>query len=269
MISNNSEIKKLTATLQTCNSCFLKGIIKSTIVLIPILVVFLTFTQQITAERLESDSYVIQFGNFNMTAGEKESSSYHLTDTVGQTAAGPFGQWGSSSYFVGSGFQYIYQIRQFRFTIDNLNIDLGVLSSNVHNSASNILTINTRGAGGYTVYAAELFPLRHSNGTDYIADTTCDSGTCSETTAQPWIDESVPGFGFNADGPTVSNDFISTNYFRQFADLNNSETMQTIMDSNNIAINDQATITYKAGASGNTPSGKYQTGVVYIAVPGY
>ena len=112
------------------------------------------------ADRLESNSYVIQFGNFNMTAGEKESSSYKVTDTVGQTAAGPYT---SASYFVGSGFQYIYQIPNFRFTISDVDINLGILTSGAHNTDSHTVAITTRGAGGYTVYAYELKPLTHSN----------------------------------------------------------------------------------------------------------
>src|SRR5687768_2947085 len=97
------------------------------------------------ADELRSDSFVIQFGNFNVTSGEKSSASYSVTDTVGQTADGPFGQYGSSGYFVGSGFQYIYQIDEFAFTISQTAIDLGVLTPGIHNTASHTLTINTRG----------------------------------------------------------------------------------------------------------------------------
>ena len=69
----------------------------------------------VLAETLESSSYVIQFGNFNVTSGEKSNSNYAVTDTVGQTGAGPYGQLGSSTYFVGSGFQYIYPFDQYQF----------------------------------------------------------------------------------------------------------------------------------------------------------
>lgn len=230
---------------------------------------FLLKTTPAMAENMTSDSYVIQFGNFNITAGEKNSSGYHLTDTVGQTGAGPFGQYGSSSYFVGSGFQYIYQIDAFKFTISDLSIDLGILTPGVHNIGSHSLAITTRGGYGYTIYAYEIHPLEHSSGLVQINDTTCDAGTCDETTAQTWIDENIPGFGFNINGDDIPSDFTNTNYFRQFADNSTAEPMKVVMSSPNIANNKNATVTYKAGATGSLAAGDYQTGVVYVAVPGF
>jgi len=72
---------------------------------------------KVIAENLHSDSYVITFGNFNIASGEKSSANYNVTDTVGQTSSGPYGSYGNSSYFIGSGFQYIYQIDKFNFAI--------------------------------------------------------------------------------------------------------------------------------------------------------
>ncbi len=223
----------------------------------------------VLADRLQSNSYVIQFGNFNMTAGEKSSASYNVTDTVGQTGAGPFGSYGGSSYFVGSGFQYIYQIDDFSFQISRVAIDLGTLTPNTHNTASHNLTITTRGAGGYSVYAYELHPLRHSNGSTTIPDTTCNAGTCSQTTAGIWTTLTVPGFGYNMTGNDVPAAFVDSTYYKQFADNSLAEAMQIVMSSSNIASNRTATVTYKAGVSGTQAAGNYQTGVSFVAVPGY
>jgi hypothetical protein len=224
--------------------------------------------QPTLAERLESDSYVIQFGNFNMTAGEKSSASYNVTDTVGQTGAGPYGEYGVSNYFIGGGFQYIYQIDEFYFQISKIFIDLGQLSSTVHNSDSHTLTVSTRNAG-YTVYAYEEHPLQHSSGLYTIPDTTCDSGTCDETTAALWQTQTIPGFGFNMTGQGVPLDFVNANYYRQFADNSNAEPMQVVMSSPNVAFKEQSTVTYKAGISGSQASGRYETAVVFVAVPSY
>jgi hypothetical protein len=225
--------------------------------------------QVVIAERLESDSYIIQFGNFNVTAGEKTSTSYGVTDTVGQSFAGPFGQYGSSTYFVGAGFQYIYQTKPFRFTISDLDINLGELTSGVFSTDSNVLTITTGGAEGYTVYAYEIHPLRRSSGSVIIPDTTCDSGSCTHTTAGVWNSSNAYGFGFGAAGATVPADFSTSSHFRQFADDEAGEPMQPVMSSTNIGEADTATITYKANISGTQAAGDYQTAVVYVAVPGY
>lgn len=226
-------------------------------------------SSDITADRLESDSYVVTFGNFNVTSGEKSSASYNVTDTVGQVASGPYGQYGSSNYFVGSGFQYIYQIDTFAFSISDVSVELGELTVGSHSTATNDLTISTKGAGGYIVYAYEEHPLRHENGSTDIIDTSCDAATCTISNAGIWTNTSIPGFGFNMTGDDVASDFIDSTYFRPFADEESADQMQIVMTSSNIANQRTATVTYKAGISGVQAAGEYQTNVRFVAVPGY
>lgn len=242
---------------------------KRFIILTITLLSFLFVASLAKAERLESDSYVITFGNFNVTSGQKDSATYNVTDTVGQVGSGPYGQYGSSSYFVGSGFQYIYQIDTFRFEISKTEIDFGELIEETHNTDSHTLTITTRGAGGYSVYAFEEHPLRQIQGANEIPDTTCNSGTCTHIVAAPWTDQTVPGFGYNMSGNDIPANFIDSTYYRNFADNESADEMQIVMSSNSIANARQATVTYKAGIGLNQASGTYQTAVVYVAVPGY
>ena len=68
----------------------------------------------IYADNLDSDNYTIQMGNINMTSGRKSSSSYTLTDTVGQTFQG---QFDSNGYVLLAGFQYIHSLTTFSFSI--------------------------------------------------------------------------------------------------------------------------------------------------------
>lgn len=231
--------------------------------------IFLANSSSVLAENLSSDSYIIQFGNFNITAGRKDSSSYSLTDTVGQTGAGPFGEYGNSSYFLGSGFQYIYQAEDFNFTISDLDIDLGTLTPGIHNTGSHSISITTRGGSGYSIFAYELHPLQHESGLVQIADTTCDAANCSETTATVWTNEDIPGFGFTIVGDDTPGDFVNSTYFRQFADQSTAENMQVVMSSDNVATNRNASVTYKAGVLGSLAAGNYQTGIVYVALPGF
>lgn len=218
------------------------------------------------ADRMESNSFVIQFGNFNSGSGEQDSTSYDLTYTMGQIAPGPYE---SATKWLGGGFQYIYTMNYFRFAISKLFINFEELQAGTHKTDSNVLSIDTKGAGGYIVYAYETHPLMHSNNTDIIADTTCDAGTCSYTTAQPWTNQTIPGFGFNISGDDTPADFVNVNYFRQFADRSNSEPMQVVMSSPSIAFRDWATVTYKAGIIATQAAGNYRTEIIYIAVPGF
>lgn len=232
------------------------------------------------AETLRSDSYIVQFGNFNMGSGIDNQG--RVSFTMGQIAPGPYGDYDTSNYFLGAGFQYIYQLDQFQFTISDTNLDFGILTPNIHETVSNTLTITTTGAGGYTVYAYEQNPLELIDGSTQIPDATCDTAPtdpCSETEAKPWTTQTNPGFGFNIQGETVPDDFKSTDddcssdseCYRQFADnsASTAESMQPVMTSTSVGLEDTASVTYKAGVGVNQASGTYQTAIVYIAVPGY
>lgn len=251
---------------------------------------FLWNASWVKAEEMQSDSYKIQFGNFNMASGQRSSDSYTLSDTMGGLAVGPYGQYGSSSYFIGSGFQYVYQIDYFFFSISKLNINLGELFADSFKTDSHTISVTTNGASGYQLYVFENHPLRligavgPSPSTD-IQDTTCDL-SCDESVAGMWTDPSKAGFGFNLSaivlpnsslaGDTfnigdddVADDFINSNYFRQFANNEAGESMQAIMGSDNVALESAATVTYKAAMPGNQSAGAYQTSIVFVAVPGY
>ena len=245
---------------------------------------------QVMAEEMQSNSYKIQFGNFNMASGQRSGETYALSDTMGGLAVGPYGQYGSSSYFIGGGFQYVYQIDYFFFSISKLSINLGELFADSFKTDSHTISVTTNGASGYKVYVFENHPLRligastPSPGTD-LSDTTCDAG-CDESTAGLWTNASNAGFGFNVSANVLPNanlpggtfnlgdddvaaDFINQNYFRQFANNEAGESMQAIMSSDNVALQNTATVTYKAAMAGNQTAGSYQTSIVYVAVPGY
>ncbi len=219
------------------------------------------------AERMQSDSYVIQFGNFNSTSGTKSSASYNLTDTVGQTASGPYGTYGSTT-FIGGGFQYIYQIQDFSFQISKNAIDFGVLTPDTFATDSHTLTITTRGAGGYAIYAYEQQPLSHHQGSYTIPNTSCDS-SCTISTADIWTTPTNYGFGFNMTGDDIPADFVDATYFRPFADASSAQAMQVVMSSNDLATAQESTVTYKVTTGGSQAAGQYTTSVVYVAVPGY
>jgi hypothetical protein len=231
------------------------------------------YINRVSAEEMKSDSYKIQFGNFNMGSGQRDGDTYVISDTMGGLAVGPYGHYGSDEYFIGSGFQYVYQIDYFFFSLSKLNIELGELFAGSFKTDSHTINVTTNGASGYNIYVFENHPLRQitadgpSETTD-INDTNCDVA-CDEDTAGLWTNASNPGFGFNVSGDDVAADFINSNYFRQFANNEASENMQSIMGSDNVALDSSATVTYKAAMPGDQAAGNYQTSIVFVAVPGY
>ncbi len=216
------------------------------------------------AETLTSPNYKVRLGNFNMTSGMKDSTSYNLTDTVGQIAADFFS---SSGYHVKAGFQYIYTLYDFSFAISSLALDLGTLTPNTFSSDTNTLTVTSPG-NGYSVSAQQSAKLTSSNG-DTIPDTTCDSGTCTDSNAGVWTTATNNGFGFNLSGSDVSTDFVGATYFRPFADASLAEPAQTIMSSSTAGKNRTATVTYKVSPTGSQAAGTYTTQIIFTATPVY
>ncbi|MDD4410235.1 MAG: hypothetical protein PHE32_00815 [Candidatus Shapirobacteria bacterium] len=202
-----------------------------------------------------------------MTGGKKTSSTYTLTDSVGQNAPG---QYDSTGYTVKAGFQYIYESNiPFSFQISNLDLNFGNLVPSVGSTVSNTLTISTPTAHGYDILTIANHPLKTIGGNSTIPDTKCDSNTCSESTSDVWTSSTAYGFGLNGSGDGTSSFFSNSTYFRQFADNSAGETAKIIM-SENIPVKDHiATITYKVNISPDQTAGTYQNSINYIAIPKY
>jgi len=226
------------------------------------------------ADNMKSDNYEIQMGNFNMTGGKKSSTNYKILDTMGQTAPGKYTQAG---YIIKAGFPYIKTIIPFSFSISDLTIDFDELLPETPVLRTNLLTVSTGGASGYTVKAYENHPLQIIGGTTTINDTTCDDGACTQTAATVWWNDNTKyGFGFNiknddvpVDNADTPADFIDYTYFRHFANQNAGENPQTVMGSDNVGRNRHATVTYRANISGIQAAGNYDNIITFIATPGY
>lgn len=212
-----------------------------------------------------SPNYIIQMPNLNSGAGIPTSSHYGVSSTIGQTAAGLFT---SAGYRTKSGFQYIYSIIPFSFTISSTSINLGNLIAQTPTTASQNLTVSSGGAGGYQVKASENHPLKSTSSATTIPDTNCDS-SCSETTAGVWSSTSKYGFGFNMSGNDIPADFTGLTYFRQFADRSTSESPQIVMSSIYVGRSRQSTVTYKVNIQGTQPAGTYNNTIMYTAIPSY
>lgn len=233
------------------------------------------WNSKILAQHFESSSYVIDWGNFNMTAGNKSSTNYKLSDTVGQIAPGLYS---NSGLKVKSGFQYIYDsLTNFTFTIDNLNLAYGSLVPGIGSTVSNNITITTPSGAGYQIMAAENHPLQ-LNSLIKIPDTACDGNACSISSSALWTDAATYGFGFNAIG--INNSGVATNigtsayfpnnnYYRPFANLAATDSPQTIMSESSAVKAHSARITYKVNISASQSAGDYENGVTFIAVPTY
>ncbi len=240
-------------------------IIPFSLTLIISLISLITITN---AQNMNSPRYKIQFGNINIGSGKKQSTNYNLTTTLGQTAAQEFQ---SSGYILKAGFQYIYTLYPFSFSLSKTQVNFGSLIPESPVTDQITLTVSFPGAGDYQVTVVEKGPLKQLNSSYYIPDTICDGGTntCSETIAKPWTLNTAYGFGYNMSGQDIPSDFIDNTYFRPFADELAGEPPAVVMTSSNVGKNKQATMTLKVNISSTQAGGNYQTVLLFTATPSF
>lgn len=228
----------------------------------------LFYVREIDAQaNMSNGSYNIQWPNLNSFSGRPSNSSYNLGITGGQTAPG---MYSGPNYKVRSGFQYIHSLIPFSFTISSIFIDFGPITPGAPVTRTNTLTISNGSAYGYTVLARENHPLRHLPSGNSIPDTTCDSGTCTESTSAAWTNLTTFGFGYRCDnlsGTDCQSGFSDATYYKQFASSESAELAQPVMTGSIVGRNIQSQITYKVNVATTQAAGEYQNYITFIAVP--
>ncbi|MBI3985051.1 MAG: hypothetical protein HY344_03905 [Candidatus Levybacteria bacterium] len=214
------------------------------------------------AQTMSNDDYTVQMGNLNSISGRASGSGKNLTFTSGETGAHLFT---GTNYKVRAGFQYINSIIPFTFSISSIFIDFGIINPTTPVTRTNDLTVSFGSAHGYQVTASQNHNLRaDATGFD-IPPTTCDSGTCTTTTAAAWTSSLVYGFGYRCDnitGTDCDSGFATADFYKQFI---SSPSAVSVMSSLNVGRNRKGRITYKVNVAGTQPSGLYTNIINYIA----
>jgi len=227
---------------------------------------FILYTD-VQAVDMESPRFRIESANTSSAAGNKSSTNYKLSDTIGQLAAGKFS---STGYVVKAGFQYLRSVIPFRFSISDINVSLGTLTPNTPSTATTVLTVYSGAAGQYQVTAIEEGQLKTLSG-KAIPDTSCngDAETCTESVAKTWNSNTAYGFGYNMSGDDIPADFSTSSHYRPFPNQFTPESPTVVMSSVNVGKNHQATMTFKANISQIQEAGSYQTIINFVATPSY
>ena len=282
--------QSLTFKAKKCN----KKIFFLTVIFLLTAFCFQLLAHQVQAINMQSSQYRIQFGTVDSGGGkmtDPSDKSYNLSSSIGQSAAKEFQ---SSGYVVKAGFQYITSRVPFSFSLSNISINFGSLLPSSPSTGTITLKVSFGGAGQYIVTARADAPLTDLRGTNSISFTACDGGvdTCSITNAKLWTSTSKYGFGYGMTGQDVPADFISSSYFRPFANKLLAEDPATIMQSNNItaditptpavpytpapmltgvprATTHQSVITMKSNISSIQPAGTYVTVIRFLATPSF
>ena len=156
----------------------------------------------------------------------------------------------------------------FIFSISQAVIDFGKLYPTNPITRTLNLNLSKGSAAGYSIIASQDHPLKDSFG-DLIPDTTCDNGSCLETTSNLWTNTLTYGYGYRCDGADCSTGFEEINFYKQFADESKEESAQTIMSSQNKQANIKGQVTYKVNIAVTQAQGNYGNVINYIAVPNF
>jgi hypothetical protein len=161
-------------------------------------------------------------------------------------------------------------------------VPFGEVSISSFTDAAQTLTASTNAVGGFVVTALENDQLGRNGAVctgdptitsnlNCIADTRGDGGTASDTVQDNWVSSATKGFGFSLHDQNSSTTeafaYNSGGAFmaRQFADVENSGTAQTIFSSTAPADNHNVDVCYRIVVGSTTAAGNYENNVIYNA----
>ena len=228
----------------------------------------LTIPHSAHAEITTNDNWSIQVHDINLNSNTPATSNQK-----NQLTKAPDEEFteGGKNYKIKTGFDNSKSHSTISLNISNRIIDFGILSptNNIYRTSS--IDFKT-GKDNYGILIASLdHPLRTSDSNTSIPDSTCDNGSCSETTAAPWTNTLTYGFGYRCDNIKSSNcatDFKNSDYYKQFSDSSKNEKPE-ILSTSNTDKNQEMQITYKINIAKSQPTDPYSNTITYILIPGY
>lgn len=143
-------------------------------------------------------------------------------------------------------------------------VPFGTLSTNTFKKGCHSLAVSTNAGDGYSITSQETDQLTNSGG-DTIPDTTCDTGSCDESTGGAWVTATNNGFGHTCFGDDCVAAYSSGSNYRQFASIADSETAQVMQSNTDPVNNSTTTVIYQISVSATQAAGDYSNTVVYIA----
>jgi hypothetical protein len=145
------------------------------------------------------------------------------------------------------------------------SVPFGIISPNSFYQGCQDLIVSTNAGNGYSVTVQESSVMRTADGRFSIPDTTCDGGTCSESTAAAWTNATKNGFGhtcFNQLNHDCNAAYSSGTNFRQVANMAAGETAQSVMSSSTAATA-TGRVKYRLSAGAAQAAGTYTTIITY------
>lgn len=145
-------------------------------------------------------------------------------------------------------------------------VPFGSLSLNTFVDGAQLLTVSTNAVSGYSVTAIENDQMSVGGlGVTTIPDNTCDSGTCTTTSASDWnTPTGNPGFGYS-----LASVNLATVPFTAGANFNSkpfdATTPREVMSSTGTSDSHTAYVCYRISVDATQAAGNYENQITYTA----
>lgn len=158
----------------------------------------------------------------------------------------------------------------FSFKISQTILDFGALTATNPVIRTSDITFSTP-THGAQIFSYANHPLINTEKIT-IPDTTCDTGTCTQSIPSAWENDLTYGFGFRCESKAkevCGRDFAGSNSFKQFSDSSAKESPIPIILNQQSKHSTIARMIYKINISGTQSVGGYSNTVTYLAIPNF
>lgn len=222
------------------------------------------FPFRLYAQSMSNNNYIIQTEEINpVSATDLNSNSKPSVEKQDPNVSE------SVNVKVRSGFGSELTKLPFSASLSSDIVDFGNLSPTNPIVRTIDLGIANSPIFGYSVLAFEDHALRKDS--EFIPDTTCDNGDCSQESPGVWTNTLTYGFGYRCDnlkGADCNNSFMNQIFYKHFSDISSSEVPQSI--TKGIGTDDKSVrLSYKANVAETQAQGEYSNTITFIAVPNF
>lgn len=232
---------------------------KRVLILVSLALIFLCI--QVNAVELQSPRFNLQTESVGFQSDKKNNSYTSLSSLWGDKA---YQLFKSQNYYMTSEMN-----SNISFSLSNALIDLGDLTLHKENSKSVSVDLNSNIQMSQLGIMQE-YSLKSPSG-EIIEETKCDDeqNPCNNALAKTWSSPTQYGFGYNAQGENVGQDFVGNTFYRPLPNQNQDKLPITLMINNMNKTKSHAIITFKINVNPSQAVGTYDTIIDFIALPGY
>lgn len=230
---------------------------------------FFTIATQTKANIMTNDSYELQPYFLDRVNLRVPNNNQAIQEDIAPQSEEK--QSEATAYIIEIGFSYAKNQLPYSVFISSDLLNFGNLIPGEPIIRNALYETNSNSLAGYSILLQENRALSSQND-QFIPDTACDTGTCTEVVPAVWKNPLTYGFGYRCDslsGTGCLNHFENRENFKRLPSKAENEKMQPTIDTYLIGTNNVYQFTYKVNISPGLVGNEYQNTIKYIILPYY